>query len=322
MKKLFFLLSVCLLLVMIPRFNRNDIGIKRFTGDSLGDSPQYVRYVETFRGEDVDYPDQPFSYRPLVPAIASVFLFSPETSINIVNLIFWETALLFFLLSMNIISPGKSGMLWAGLLYVFSFGHFYYGTVTLIDSAGAVGISIGLYLILKEKYAFVALTAFVFAFGKETVLGLVPVLFFFQIIEKRNIKKAFIWSGLSFAGFLIGSILSMKLFGKGAQDFSPGLGTDTFLSNITRIRAWFSGILAFGIPGFFGLFASLQGLVKRDTDFFKRYGFMLSGIAVYIGLYVLSMLIAYTDGRFLIPAALFSCLMAGKYINEKRRDRI
>ena len=73
------LLFLALVVVCLPRFNRNDRllgGIPGRAGDN--DSAHYVAMTEVYRGDrPVLSPEAPFTYRPLVPFVASLLPLNP-----------------------------------------------------------------------------------------------------------------------------------------------------------------------------------------------------------------------------------------------------
>ncbi|MGZ5281161.1 MAG: hypothetical protein ACXWEY_02680 [Bacteroidia bacterium] len=78
------ILSILLVLICLPRFNRNPLVIKR----DLNDAAHYIAYVEYFRGEEPSAPLLPaFNWRPGIPFVASFLPFEPMTAINIINVI-------------------------------------------------------------------------------------------------------------------------------------------------------------------------------------------------------------------------------------------
>lgn len=79
------ILFLLLILVGIPRFNWGILTppLVSLIGEKPFDAIQYERYVEYFRGNNFKSQELegPFSYRPLVPLIASFFPFQANTSI-------------------------------------------------------------------------------------------------------------------------------------------------------------------------------------------------------------------------------------------------
>ena len=94
------LLMLLLLCVTLPRFNRHDFAIGSITSNGikeLGDAGQYISIVQYFRGNlGVEALEVPFTYRPLVPLVASILPLDPMTSINLVNLASMMICIVFF----------------------------------------------------------------------------------------------------------------------------------------------------------------------------------------------------------------------------------
>ena len=82
-----FMLSVCLILMAMPRFDRREFREKVLQSKGaipismLGDSPKYIALTEYFRSdlEDRSLLKAPFTYRLMVPFMASFLPFQAIT---------------------------------------------------------------------------------------------------------------------------------------------------------------------------------------------------------------------------------------------------
>lgn len=313
-KSLYLLLFLSVIVVCVPRFNRLDFGIKKYTTTSLGDSPAYMEYVEYFRGNIDLPPPNPYSYRPIIPFLSSLIPFDAMTSINLVNIGFLMLALLFLILTMKHFKVPDERILLASFLFSISFPVFYYGAVGIIDSIAIFSIALGVFLIYKEQYWLVFISIFLFAFGKETIIALIPIIFLHLAWDNKKLKKAFLYSLIASAVYLLASVVCHKFFGNTQlEDVSPAFSLDTFLSNIQRPRTWLSGALSLGLPGLISLYYLIIMLKNKNIEQLKKLTTPYLGIVMFICLYLISMLSAYSDGRFIWGAAIFSCLIVAIY---------
>src|SRR5690606_20154794 len=82
--------------ITLPRFDRRDPGALQSmtsvgTANKMSDAAEYAAIVSWFRGESPrEAMNVPWTYRPVVPFLASYLPLPPMTSINVIN----EVALL------------------------------------------------------------------------------------------------------------------------------------------------------------------------------------------------------------------------------------
>lgn len=116
------------------------------------DSENYILLVSFFRGEiPITETVAPFSYRPLLPLIASLLPFPPELVISILNIVFivilsWTL----FLLSTEF-GYSKPASFAASGICSFSWVVAYYGAVVLVDAGAVLCLSIALLLIYRDS---------------------------------------------------------------------------------------------------------------------------------------------------------------------------
>jgi len=320
-------LIVALAAVAYPRFDRQDIGIiSKYTGkiegeQSLGDAAYYISYVKYFRGDGlIENVQLPFRYRPLIPYLASLLpVDSAMTSINIINLaaLYLTIAILFVMLKRL---DFEFGYAIAGcFLYAVSFPVFYMSTTGYLEASAMVFLVAGTCLIYRKNWIATALVIAGGVFVKETVAILVPVGFVYLWACKtrwRNIIGVTILLG---ASFVIPTAVIRSVF-RDAGDFYWIPNIPTLLFNL-RLRALASLGLTFGIPGILTL---LFLILYRRYSIRVEPNFLLpslAGLACTLLLVFYSMLTAYTDGRFIWPAAVFTIPIALWFVKLSIRDR-
>lgn len=133
------LLLILLNIIALPRFNWRDLPqpLNQFVGEKPFDVIQYEKYVEFFRGTKnvANELEGPFSYRPLVPLLASVLPFKPNTSINLINLFFLTLGLIYHLRLLRLFGFIENQIIIGVLLFILSFPMFYYATSGYIDGS-------------------------------------------------------------------------------------------------------------------------------------------------------------------------------------------
>lgn len=308
-----YLLVIALILsvaaVSYPRFDRQDIGlIGDLTGKidghtSYGDAIHYVNYVDYFRGNaTLDDIPLPFTYRPLVPFVASFLpIESPMTSINIVNLFALYMTVLFIFLYLRRLRFEFSHAILGCFMYAVSFPVFYMSTTGYMEACAMCLLAIGFYLIVREKWALVALTIVVGMFVKEVMVLLIPVSTVYLISRRKGALRILAWSSVLAACFIAPTMLIKETFG----DFYWIPSIETFMENL-RLRALLSVVLSFGLPGLLSLIF-IAGVRRFSRALQPSMMWpLLTGLTFTFLLVIFSMLTAYTDGRFIWPASIFT----------------
>src|SRR5437016_9425341 len=137
-----------LALVLYPRFNRHELAIIRplvglHEGEVSCDVQAYMNFTEYFRHSmPLDSTSIPYSYRPMVPYLASLLPLDPLLgiiSINILSVLIAAISIYFILKK----DGASFGAAIAGcLLWVISFPVFYYTSSGNIDAAVVCVISL------------------------------------------------------------------------------------------------------------------------------------------------------------------------------------
>jgi len=317
----FLILSILLLAVISVRFDRNDFFIKKYTTQELGDSQYYGNYVETFRGVTGLTVGAPFGYRPLIPYIASFLPFSAGVSLNILNALIMVITLFVFLKLLIAYNIRDKIIIWSAVLFIVSFPTFYYSTIGVLDPISMLGTVLCFYLVVigKEKHLPMAITFF--TFGKETVIFILPVIFLYLWIEKKNLKSAITVSITSFVFYLVSTYIIRHVIYPTADYFwNPSF--KAFFENISRPRAIISFVLSLGIPGFMALAILVRSMIKKKCDFIRRTFIYYLALLEFVVLFVYTVFSAYSDGRFIWPASFFTILITAIYYNDYKNKKI
>lgn len=309
-------LALCLVLVTLPRFDRQDIGVRAMTGDAraaegqVSDAAYYVAFVEYYRGAEhlSAALGPPFTYRPLVPFIASLLPAAPMTAINLVNEAFLLLALFALYGILADLKLERRLRLLGCALFVFSFPTFYYGAIGYVDPVLIGLLTVGTLAVLKERWALLAVVLLAGIAAKETILLLLPVAAAAMHFRggRREHKLALL--GITVLAIaMIGALRSTAPFG-GSYIWLPS--AERLFDNLSRPRAWLSFALTFGIPGVLSLYV----IRFRGADWFAAHRPAIRtlgvGLLLSFGLFAFSLLSAYADGRFIWPSYPFTIPLA------------
>jgi len=297
----FAFLFFSLILVCIPRFDRADYGfIKNFTGkeelyEGLPyDILIYKNYIGFFRSEN--YSEQvmpPYTYRILIPFLASKLPFDPLTSLNLLNLFFLQLGLIALFLTLKKLNLNFQLCVIGCMMYIFSFPVFYYATSGYIDGSLIGLISIGVYLIVSEKFFWLMLLILIGALANEKIIILFPFLISFIITKKFTTKKIIEIILCSGVIYFITTIILRKFTISNSHQYIWFPGTDFILQNIYRPKTYLSFILTFGIPGLLAVVSFL----KFSKETIRKYLYFYAGCVTSIALYIYSIFAAWSDGR-------------------------
>lgn len=310
-------LSCTLILVCLPRFNRQDIGLEGLTRSEKSsrevhnDAEQYVLFTRFFRNQDVKKQlYAPFTYRPLVPFVASFLPCKPMTAINLVNLSALLIALFFLYKILEQLELDFPICIIGCVLFVFSFPTFYYGTVGYVDPVLISLLMISTFCILTEKW--IVLTLIIAAGGlvKETIVILLPVLAAYLILKKEPWKKQILLLFVFSAIFASASCLARALSPDNYTSYIWLPSVERLLINASRPRSWISFLLSFGIPDFISLTVFLYSRYQSSLEILVKLGPFLIGFLTSIAVFAYSMVSAYADGRFIWISYPFSIPIA------------
>jgi hypothetical protein len=293
-------------LVALPRFNWRDLPqpFNQFVGEKPFDVKQYEKYVEYFRGDKnlTNELEGPFSYRPLVPLLASLFPFKPLTSLNLVNLLFLTLSLIYLIKLQRELGFNEKEIIIGNLIFIFSFPLFYYATSGYID-ASLVGIMlISNYYLMTNRYLLFILSFTIGIFIKETIIILLPVSTVYYLLnEKTRIKFVKISVPIILYFIIIGVIRNLAPQ-KEIYVWKPSY--EILEYNLLRIKTYITFILSLGIPGL--LSSYIVFTEKRKTVPKEIFYPLLTGILFSILLWLYSLFAAYSDGRQLWTSYVFA----------------
>ncbi len=269
------LFAVLVVLLALPRFNRQDPGIiGRYTSDGMAvkanpDSTQYRLLTEYFRGAPVSAQlKAPYIYRPAVPALAAGLPVDAATAVNLVNL---GCLLLTLLALYRVLALAGLTAGWQHLgvaLYACSFPVLYYGAITYVDPALVCCVTLTTWCLLARRWWALVLLVPLGLLVKETYIFLLPVVL---LAVGTALPLGFVWP------------------------VSPRW----IVFNLHRGRSWAAVVATFGLHGFLSL-AALPWLWRRDRPAERaRYGVLLAGLACSLLVFLYSITSIFLDGRYI-----------------------
>lgn len=318
----FLILTMLLLAVISVRFDRNDFFIKKYTTQELGDSQYYCNYVEYFRGNDSLTVGAPFGHRPLVPYLASFLPFQAGIALNLLNAVIMVITLFVFVKLLFAFNIRDKIVFWSAVLFIVSFPTFYYSTIGVLDPISMLGTVFCFYLVVidKEKHLPMAIT--LFTFGKETVIFVLPIIFLYLWIEKKNLKKAFTVSITAFVFYFAATYIIRNVIYPTDTVYFWNPSFKTLYENIFRPRAIISFVLSLGFPGFIALVLLVKAMIAKNCDFIRKTFIYYLALLEFILLFVYTVFSAYSDGRFIWPASFFTILITAIYYNDYKNRKI
>lgn len=316
LNKLIFLILL-LIIISLPRFNWRPLPepLNKFVGGKPFDVEQYEKYVEYFRGNTnlVSELEGPFSYRPMVPFLASYLPFDALTSINIINLIFLVIGLVYLKRFLIYLEFEEKWVLLGQILFIVSFPHFYYSTSGYIDASVLGILSITMYYLFLNKYFHFLLSFLIGIFIKETVMIILPVAVVYFLLRdsvKNKILK------ISIPLFLyISTIIIIRISVPQKENYIWNPSFEIFMSNLGRVKTYLTFIFTFGIPGILSLlliFSGVRKKISRNLLFPLITGFVFS-----ILLWIYSLFAAYSDGRQIWTSYIFTIPLSLLFIEKK-----
>jgi len=298
---IFTFLLICLILVCLPRFDRADYGpVKKFVGteDLYEGLPYdiliYKNYIEFLRtGAGEEKVTSPYSYRVLVPSLASGLPFAPLTSLNLVNLFFLITGLIFLYLMLANLNLEFEYRVIGCLMYIFSFPMFYYATSGYIDGT-IIGILIAcVYFVISEKWKSFFLFLMLGTLASEKIIILLPFFISYLISKKLKLKTSLLLISLFIIIYLSITFLLRKYAPGISEPYVWTPGSNFILQNIYRPKTYLSFLITLGIPGIIAFISYL----KLSDEKVKYYSYYYVGCATSILLFLYSIFSAWSDGR-------------------------
>ncbi|AFH49778.1 Hypothetical protein IALB_2073 [Ignavibacterium album JCM 16511] len=297
--KIYKILSLLLLLylVALPRFNWRPLPapLNNFVGTKPFDVEQYEKYVEYFRGnlQIASELEGPFSYRPLVPYLASFLHFDALTSINLINLLLLSLGLIYLIKFLSEINVSEKFITIGLIIFIVSFPVFYYTTSGYID-ASLIGIlAITNYYLFRSKYFSFSISFTIGILIKETIIIMLPVAAVYYLTNEKTNKK-YLKIIVPIFLYLI-TVIAIRSLVPQKENYIWNPSIENFLYNISRAKTYLTFILTLGIPGVLSLyliFSDKKKNVSKGLLFPLVTGFLFSFL-----LWVYSLFSAYSDGR-------------------------
>lgn len=318
-----FLLGCLTVLVALPRFNRRDLGPwPPASTDAvilLGDAPRYIGMVEDFRGEPRTFPGRPprspFTYRPLVPLVASLLPFDAMTSINIVSLAALLIALICIYASLFRLGFDFPWCVAGCLMFIFSLPAYYYSTCGYTDAALVSCLAAGVLLILTNRWTYLALLIFLGAFVKETIMLLIPPLAIYLLFRRTLFTKEGMILPVAVALFAAGYLLARRTIP--GQPVFLWIPTMEYLTeNLSRVSSWKSYAVAPGVQGVLAVFIFRCTKTGWFRERLPEMAMFITGCLMSLALAGYAVVSAFADGRYFWTSYPFSIPLAAVVLAE------
>jgi hypothetical protein len=290
--------AVLFLLVVLPRFNSNQLLVKQQSYDSK----YFKAYVEYFRGEPLTSPLRPATnWRFLVPLMASYLPFSALTSINLVNLVFLALGIGVFFKILRLLQIDETKSWYAIWIFIVSFPTFYYASIAYVDVALFPFIAMSIYANFTNRFLLFAFSVLLGFCVKETVVIALPFYFAyhyrqfsFSLVKQVTIVLIL----LLIERYIIqeyAPISSGEMHNK-YSFWHPSAGA--IKSSFLRFNTWFSLVASLGIP--FVLYSQYWiQVIKGKTPLNQMQIACAASILLTLGLYLFSFISTIADGRII-----------------------
>jgi hypothetical protein len=329
-KRYIILLAICLVIVCLPRLNQNDFGfIKNFIGkgdihhEYIADGQavsfdvyQYITYVKYFREQrTVDSLEAPFSYRPVVPWLASFLPMNPMMAINFVNILSLMVGLLYLIRILLELGFNTRLQFAGGLFYVFSFPVFYNGAIGCIDPLPICLIIVGIFYLLKKNYWLLSLAILIGIFTKESIILILPFIYGLVTMNRNNIKSRLQTGFLLFILFVIILVLP-RFISPSHKSYVWAPSFNLMVENLSRVKTYLSFLLSFGYLGILALIVCWNNRPGSQAQIIGLSPFIFGFIGA-LAFYGYSLISAYSDGRFIWMSYPFSIPLSLYYLQSK-----
>ncbi len=326
-----YLLAVLLLLSIValtmPRFNRQDLGtIAAYTSDGNpikmnSDSTQYQLFTTYFRGKrGSGVLAAPYSYRPIVPLLASLLPLPANTAINVINILSLLVSCYVLYLILAFFGFTYRWRIVGCALFVYSFPLFYYGAITYIDPVLICAVTLATHFLLRRQWMALGITLLLGALVKETVFMMIPVTVAYLLINnEKPVRVVYISAFLSMMvvlPLLTVRVISPHIFHTSSH--YVWLPSHYWLcTNLHRSRTVLAILLSFGLPGFLAL-GTLPWLLKPTAvEFRRQYGALLVGMLVSLVVLGYGVSSVFADGRYIWFAVPFTIPLAVRFISDR-----
>lgn len=298
-------LCLCQVAMGLPRFNRADHGFKDYTGlYTTSDTMHYEAMASIYRGETPKVkPDAPFTYRFLVPLLASFLPVGIASSLNVINLLFMFCALFcVYGICRHYAISQKRSLLGCAFM-VFSFPSFYYTTIGYIDP-GFIGLlALAYWATISKRWLVLFATLIAGMLTKEAMVMVLPIILSFLVVGKMPPKQIVLLSFISLFCCLAGLYISRTFcIQSDVPTYFWGPSFSRLLGNLARPRTWVSFILSMGVSWMVLVKAKSVLRLLRD----QAYWPLLVGFVMCLALSGYALIAAYADGRSIWPAMIFA----------------
>lgn len=321
----FIILSLLFVLILFPRFNRNDIPVLRpFVGLAPGelslDQQNYYNFTEYFKGNiSLDAVSAPYSYRPMLPFISSLLPFDSLLSISIVSILSLIVSLFAIWLTIRKMGLQSRYSMLSLFLFIVSFPLFYYGSGGYLEPFSNMLIYLIVLATLYKNNTSIILLFILGATAKETTIIALPFVLLYGLVTQRDKgathHNTLIITIISFVGFIIANLIVRNQFGTSVDYvWTPAL--HTIMENLTRPKTYLSFILSLGLPGLFSSLLIFKLMKRKHTHTVKNLSpYFIGGLsAILMSLY--SIVAAYADGRFVWSGYPFLIVLSAIYFKN------
>ena len=309
-KKTWFLLF-CLILVALPRFNRNQIFFKR----PQADMAIHTAMVDYYRSGTVDdillsKDSVAANWRPLFPYIASLIPLSAITSLSILGILSLFLSVMILKKNLHLMNIPEKRIFQGIYLFIFSFPSFYYTTIGYVDPGLIMMLTLGLYFCITNRLLFFMAVIAIGVFMKEGIIILIPVLFFYLYKSNKNLLHLFLFPSCATILYIVCSLIIRENAINSSESYqlfwSPSI--EMIKYNLNRPNSWLSLFAVLGIP--LGIiinnYKKLRSLIVKNIFVIP----LISGILISVLMYCFAFVSTVADGRtlwasypFIIPLA-------------------
>tara|TARA_Y100000590_G_scaffold466949_1_gene644034 strand:- start:3601 stop:4563 length:963 start_codon:yes stop_codon:yes gene_type:complete len=315
-KKTWFLLF-CIILVSIPRFNRNQIFFKRPQAD-MAIHTAMVEYYRSGNVEDILLSEDSIAanWRPMFPFIASFIPLSTITSLSILGILSIFVSVIFLKKNLQLMNISEKRIFQGIYMFIFSFPSFYYTTIGYVDPGLIMMLTLGLYFCITNRlFLFMVVIAFG-VFMKEGIIILIPVLFFYLYKSNNKSLNIFLYTSLATILYFLFSFIVRENAINASESYqlfwSPSI--EMIKYNLNRPNSWLSIFLVLGIP--LGIilinYKSLRLLIVKNIIVVP----LISGVIISLLMYSFAFVSTVADGRTLWASYPFIIPLAVLLINE------
>ncbi len=279
-KKLVWIVILLMVVVFsIPNFGRSN---------GFTDSKYYMDFAKYLRGEQKkDTLEPPFSFRPLVPFLASLLPFPLDINFGIINTVAIALSCVILFKFLKKLEFNEKESFVGVLLFLASYPVFLYFPAILTDSVGFLFLLWGIYLIFTDSLWFFIVASFAIL-AREVNIALLGIYF----LKNSGLNKKHLLLVLPILAF----VFARLILGKGLGYFWHPTTV-----NLLRPEAYVHFVLGLGflIPP---LIAFVFDYRSCRTKFRKSkyYNFLIYTLAILMLIPIYGFIAGYFDSRYVI----------------------